>query len=88
MKTTVRKTITFAASLVVGSVAAVAIASAAAVSAQAPVLRPAQPPTAVEIVRLEPVVVTVSKSYFDAVRKQGAATELARSTDTRRVTRG
>ena len=78
--------ITFAASVAVGCGAAVAIASTAAVTSAQPTPRPVAAP-ATAVVRLDPVVVTVSKSYFDAVRNE-RATEFARSNDTRKVTRG
>jgi hypothetical protein len=74
---------TFAASVVVGCGAAIAIASAAAVSQAAPSLR--HTPAAPEVVRLDPVVVTVSKTYYDAVQRE---TVLVRANDTKKVTRG
>ena len=77
------KMTTFAASVVLGCGAAIAIASTAAVSQSAPSLRQGAP---VEVVRLAPVVVTISKARYDELR--GSNTELARSTDARKVTRG
>ena len=77
--------VTFAASLVVGCGAAVAMASAAAVSEAAPSLKQHAKP-ATEVVRLEPVVVTVSKAHFETVRSEGTA--LVRANDTKKVTRG
>jgi hypothetical protein len=74
---------TFAASVVVGCGAAIAIASAAAVSQAAPTLR--HSPAAPEVVRLDPVVVTVSKTYYDAVQRE---TVLVRANDAKKVTRG
>jgi len=74
---------TFAASLAVGFGASIAIASVAAATHVAPTLRHGQ--AAPEIVRLEPVVVTVSKKYFDAVR--GDDTALACTTAPRKPTR-
>ena len=84
-KTRVSSAMTFVASVVVGFGAAIAIASAAAVSQAAPSLRPVAQAAAVEVVRLEPVVVTVSKTYYDAVRTE---TELARANASTKVTRG
>lgn len=88
MKTALQNCMTFAAAVAVGCGAAIAIASTAAVSQAAPTLRTPVRTTPVEVVRLEPVVVTVSRSTFDAVRKESAATELARTNDVRKVTRG
>jgi len=76
--------ITFAASIAVGFSAAVAIAGAAAVSQASPTLRRIQP--APDVVRLDPVVVTVSKKFFDAVRSEDTA--VARTTSDRKVIRG
>ncbi len=85
MKITLGTFTTFAASVVVGCTAAVAFASAAAVSQVAPALRPATTKP-VEVIRLQPVVVTVSKATYDALRAQD--TEIARSNDARKVNRG
>jgi hypothetical protein len=74
---------TFAASVVVGCGAAIAIASAAAVSQAAPTLR--HSPAAPEVVRLDPVVVTVSKTYYNAIQRE---TVLVRANDAKKVTRG
>ena len=83
MKTTLGTLTTLAASVVFGCGAAIAIASTAAVSQSAPSLRQTAP---VEIVRLEPVVVTISKARYDELR--ATTTQFARSSDTRKVTRG
>ncbi len=82
----------FAAAVVVGGGAAIALAAITSVSQSAPALHARTTPT-VEIVRLEPVVVTLSKARFDAIRAEakvdGAVdTAVARATDSRRVTRG
>ncbi len=86
MKTSLGDVVTFVGAIVVGCGAAIAIASAAAVSEAALPLRVAAKPSAVEVVRLEPVVVTVSKDYFDAVRNESL--DMARGDDGRKVTRG
>jgi hypothetical protein len=87
MKTTLGTVVTFAASVVAGCVAAVAIASAAAVSQVAPSIRPRVQTMPADVIRLDPVVVTVSRTYYDAVR--ATSTEaLARSNDARKTTRG
>lgn len=87
MKTTLSTAMTFIASAAAGCGAAIAIASAAAVTHVAPELRPMTVPT--PVVRLEPVVVTVSKSHYEAVRKQYAGeTEVVRSTEAKKVARG
>lgn len=84
MKTTVTTALTFAASVAFGCAAAIAIASSAAVSQTAPSLRPvATAPT--EVVRLDPVVVTISRAAFDAIRNDG--NEVA-ATAARRASRG
>ena len=85
MKISLGTLTTFAASVVVGCTAAIAFASAAAVSEVAPALRPV-PARPVEVIRLQPVVVTVSKATYDALRAQDTA--VARSNDARMVTRG
>lgn len=85
MKPTLSDITTFVASVAVGCGAAIAIASTAAISEAAPSLRPQVQPAPVEVVRLDPVVVTVSKTYFDAVRFER---EVARGADARKVTRG
>ena len=86
MNTRLGNITTFVASLAAGCGAAIAIASTAAVSQAAPSLRPIETPAPLEVVRLAPVVVTVSKARFDAMRNE--PTELARTVDTRKVTRG
>ena len=86
MKTTLSTLTTVAASVVFGCGAAIAIASTAAVSQSAPSLRQTAPVAAVEVVRLEPVVVTISKARYEELR--ATTTELARSNDARKVTRG
>ncbi len=81
MKPSIDTVVTFTASVLFGCVFAIAVASVAAVSEAAPSLRPAP----ADVVRLEPVVVTVSKAYYDAVRAESAA--VARN-DGKRITRG
>jgi hypothetical protein len=76
---------TFTASVLVGCGAAIAIASTAAVSHSAPSLRTSDR-AAPEIVRLEPVVVTVSKGYFEKVRSEETA--IVRAAEARKVARG
>ena len=88
MNITVHTCLTFAASVLVGCGAAVAIASTAAVGPALPSVRSTAPAAPREVVRLEPIVVTVSKPYFDAVRNERAATEVARSSDVRKSSRG
>lgn len=83
MNTTLGRMTTLAASVLFGCGAAIAIASTAAVSHSAPSLRRDTP---VEVVRLEPVVVTISKARYEELR--ATTTELARSNDARKVTRG
>ncbi|MEO8937896.1 MAG: hypothetical protein ABI277_12105 [Burkholderiaceae bacterium] len=81
--------ITFLAAVVVGCGAAVAIASTAAVSQVAPSLRPATQTTPQEVIRLAPVVVTISKNAFDGIRNEARSeTELAGANAARKVTRG
>ena len=79
------RSMTLVSSVVVGVGAVFALASAAAISQSAPTLRHAVP--AAQIVRLDPVVVTVSKGYFDSVCKEEAAA-LARAAEAKKVTRG
>jgi hypothetical protein len=73
---------TFAASVAVGCVAAIAIAGAAAVSEAAPSLR--RP--AAEVIRLEPVVVTVSRARYAAIRSDDAT--VARADEAKKPTPG
>ena len=77
---------TYAATVLFGCGAAIAIVSTAAVTEAAPSLHQNTPSVAVEVVRLEPVVVTISKARFEELRAQD--TQLARSHDARKVTRG
>jgi hypothetical protein len=86
MKTSSRlsQAATFAASVVFGCGAALAAASVAAVSHSATSLR--NVPAPVEVVRLEPITVTVSKATFDAVRQE--ETTFARAESAKKVTRG
>ncbi len=86
MKTTLSTAMTLAASVLFGCGAAIAIASTAAVSQAAPSLRHTAPSATVEVVRLEPVVVTISKARYDEIRN--TTTEFARSNIGRKVTRG
>jgi hypothetical protein len=86
MKSTLGTLTTFAASVVFGCAAAIAIASTAAVSEAAPSLRQAAPTAPVEVIRLEPVTVTISKTRFEEIRAEGTA--LARSNGDKKVTRG
>ena len=86
MKTTMTTIITVAASILFGCGAAVAIASSAAVSQVAPSLRTTTQAAPLEVVRLQPVVVTISKEGYERARTE--ATELARANAARKVTRG
>ncbi len=71
MKTTLTSVITFIAATAVGCGAAIAIASSAVITHELPMLRPASVKTVPqEVIRLEPVVVTISKSSFEAARKE------------------
>lgn len=81
MKTTLTSVMTFVAAAAVGCGAAIAIASTAAVMQESSKAPPA-PAKGVpqEVIRLEPVVVTISKTRFEAVRKDLLGdTEVARS---------
>jgi hypothetical protein len=88
MKTTkLSQVVTFCASVAFGCGAALAAASVAAVSHSAPSLRTTTTVAApVEVVRLEPITVTVSKATFEAVRQKETA--LARAEAAKKVTRG
>ncbi len=84
---TTRSTIaTFAASILFGCGAAIAIASTAAISQSAPSLRQTVQAAPLEVIRLAPVAVTISKARFEEIRAQDTA--LARSNDGKKVTRG
>ena len=84
MKSRFATCLTYVATIAAGCGAAVAIANT-------PLPARTKPATPVEVVRLDPVVVTVSKAAFDAMREDGRgarATRLARSSDARKVARG
>ena len=89
MKTTLTSVMTFVAAAAVGCGAAIAIASTAAVTRESS-LRPASVKSVPqEVIRLEPVVVTISKTRFEAVRNEiQRDTEMARNTDSRKTIRG
>ncbi len=73
MKSTLSTVMTFMGSVTIGCGAAIAIASAAAVTREAPTLRtPPVQAVPVEVIRLEPVIVTISRDRFEAVRQQEA----------------
>ena len=91
MKTTLTSVMTFVAAAAVGCGAAIAIAIAStATLTHASMLRPASVKSVPqEVIRLEPVVVTISKTGFEAVRKQMQDdTQMARNLDSRRANRG
>ena len=81
MKTTLASVMTFAGSVAVGCGAAIAIASAAAVTREAPSLRPVPPSVATDVVRLQPVVVTISKARYEELKN--GDTQLATKKDTK-----
>jgi hypothetical protein len=87
MKSTTTQAMTFAMAVVVGSAAAIAFASAASVSQVAPALR-TNVSTPVDVIRLEPVVVTISKTAFDTARHEETQAQVARSNEAKKVTRG
>lgn len=90
MKTTLTSVMTFVAAAAVGCGAAIAIASTAAVTRDSSRLRPA-PVRSVpqDVIRLEPVVVSISKTRFEAVRNEiQRDAEIARNTDSRKTSRG
>lgn len=79
---------TFAAAVFVGGAASLALAGVASVTQSTPTLRSAPAPH-VEVVRLEPVIVTMSRAQFDAIRAGAAAdTAVARAGAARHVNRG
>ena len=82
----IRTIATFAAAVAAGCCIAVAFAGAAAVGHAAPAHRVA--PAATEVVRLEPVVVTIPRARFDEQRRLATDRELARANDARKATRG
>ena len=86
MKTTLNTVMTFVGSVAVGCGAAIAIASAAAVTHEAPSLRAVplksvQVGAPAEVIRLEPIVVTISSERFEAIRKQDAVDSQFASTN-------
>ena len=90
MKTTLSSVMTFVAAAAVGCGAAIAIASTAVITHESPMLRPASIHSVPQdVIRLEPVVVTISKSSFEAAREetQGDA-QVARGTDGKKAIRG
>jgi hypothetical protein len=80
------KVVTFCASVAFGCTAALAAASIASVSQASPSLRNAPTPVAapVQVVRLEPITVTVSKATYAAVRNETAFA----AANAKKVTRG
>ncbi len=80
MKISLTTVTTFAASVAVGCGAAVAIASSAAVLQAGPSLR-SMPVAAPLVVRLEPIVVTVSKAGYEAMRDQPTVLASAAAAD-------
>ena len=87
-KIVVGNVLTVVASVAAGCAAALSIASTAAVTEVAPVLRHQQAAQG-EVVRLAPVVVTISKEAFETVRnEERAATELARANGMAKTRRG
>ena len=69
MKTTLTNVVTFIAT--VGCGAMITIASTAAITHESSLFRPAAIRTAPhEVIRLDPVVVTISKSGYEAARKE------------------
>lgn len=84
--TVVGNVLTVVASVAAGCAAAISIASTAAVTEASPMLRQS---AQTEVVRLEPVVVTISKQAFETVRnEERAATELARANAVAKTRRG
>ncbi len=83
---TVNTVITYAATVLFGCAAVIAIASTTAVTKVAPALHVNTPAPAVEVVRLEPIVVTISKARFEELRAQD--TQLARAQDAKKVKHG
>ena len=90
MKTTLTSIMSFVAAAAVGCGAAIAIASTAGVTHESSMLRPAAVQSVPqEVIRLEPVVVTISKSGFEAMRKEiQGDTQVARGNDSRKANRG
>ena len=89
MKTTLTSVMSFVAAAAVGCGAAIAIASTAAITHDSSMLRPA-PVHSVpqEVIRLEPVVVTISKGSFEALRKEMQGdTQVARGNDGKKANR-
>ena len=86
MKTTLASAMTFLGSVVVGCGAAIAIASAAAVTKEAPQLRTNANVAASEVIRLEPVTVTISKARYDELRAAQLREEqrVAKAAETKR----
>lgn len=84
MKTTLASVMTFVAAAAAGCAAAIAIASTATVAQPSSQLRSAAVTSVPqEVIRLEPVTVTISKTRFEAARK-----EIQRDTEVARNTRG
>lgn len=84
--TIVGNVLTVVASVAAGCAVAVSIASTAAVTDASQMRRQ---PQQIEVVRLEPVVVTISKQAFETVRnEERAATELARANAVAKTRRG
>lgn len=70
MKNALGNLVTFVASAAVGCGASIALAGAAAVTREAPNPRLVPKAAPIEVVRLEPITVTVSKQHYEAVRRQ------------------
>ncbi len=90
MKTTLTTVMSFVAAAAVGCGAAIAIASTGAITHESSTLHPAAVKSVPqEVIRLEPVVVTISKTSFDAMRKEiQGDTQVARGNDSRKASRG
>ena len=77
---------TFAASRVGGAGAAVAVTGTASVRDLGPTSQSTTSAAPVQVVRLDPVVVTISKARFEEVRLEETA--VARAADAPKVKRG
>ena len=90
MKTTLVRVMKFVAATAVGCAAAIAIASTAVITHELPVLRPASIHSVPQdVIRLEPVIVTISKSGFEAARKElQGDTQVARGNVGGKASRG
>lgn len=90
MKTTLTSVMLFVAAAAVGCGAAIAIASTAVITHESSMLRPLGVRSVPqEVIHLEPVVVTISKTSFEAVRKEMQGdTQMVRGADSRKTSRG